>query len=122
MNNVPEVVAVVGAGVSICGYSDRAACSIIEVSKSGKKIKVQRDKAELLNGPKSGEEDALVFSAGGFCGHVSGSQRYSYEADPEGGIREFSLRKNGRWVQVGESIQGGSRLIEGRAEYYDYNF
>lgn len=117
-----EINPVVGAGVSICGYSDRHACSIIEVSKSGKSIKVQRDKAVLLNGPQSGEEDALHFSPGGFCGHMSGRQRYSYEADPEGGVRTFSLRKNGRWVQKGESAKGGSRLIEGRSEHYDYNF
>ena len=117
-----EINPVVGAGVSICGYSDRHACSIVEVSKSGKVSKVQRDNAVLLNGPDSGEEDALHFSPGGFCGHMSGRQRYSYSPNREAGIQVFSLRKNGRWVRKGESAKGGSRLIEGRHEHYDYNF
>ncbi len=117
-----EINPVVGAGVSICGYSDVYACSIVEVSKSGKSIKVVRDKSVLLNGVGSGEPDALKFSPGGFCGHMSGIQRYSYEPNPEGYPESFSLRKNGRWVRKGESAKGGSKLIAGRHEHYDYNF
>lgn len=119
----------VGDGATVRGWSDRYACTIIEVSKSGKSVKIQRDKATLLNGPDSGEPDALKVYPGGFAAHVSGTQRYSYEPDPEGVIYEVSYRKpstwnaDGCWVIKGESVRGGRRVTMGqRYEYYDYNF
>lgn len=112
----------VGDGATVCYWTDRKACTVVKVSASGKRVWVQRDKAKLLNGVNSGEEDALEFTPGGFCGHMSGSQRYEYERDTEGEVMEFSLRKNGRWVMKGNTARGGLRLTEGRYEHYDYNF
>lgn len=117
----------VGMGATIHGYSDAHACTIIAVSKNGKKVTVREDKATLLNGHGSGAPDELKFSVGGFCAHVSGVQRYAYEPDPNGSESTYTLRslKNGgeRWVRVGETTRGGSSLTIGeRREHYDYNF
>lgn len=113
----------VGDGAAVAFYSDIHACTVIAVSKDGKKITVQADKATLLNGFKSGEPDALQFSPGGFCGHTSGTQRYAFEANPEGKTYEFSLRLNGEWRAKGKSMNGtGTRLIKRRTHHYDYNF
>lgn len=119
--NPYDITAKVGEGVTMLYFSDRHAGTIIDVSPSGKTVRVQRDTATLLNGPDSGEPDALVFHAGGFCGHMTGVQRYAYAPDPDGAIYTFTLRKNGRYVRKGESV-GGCRLVSGRSESYDYNF
>ena len=106
----------IGDGATVCFFSDRRAGTIINVSKSGKKVDVQLDKATLIN------RDELEFSPGGFCCHVEGIQKYAYEPDPDGVIWRFSLRKNGKYVRSGDSING-TRLILGiRAEHYDFNF
>lgn len=113
----------VGDGASVCYYSDRNAGRIIKVSASGKVVHWRRDKAKLLNGPSSGEPDALEVFPGGFAAHVEGVQRYEYSDDPDGEVKKFSLRKDGRWVQVGsKDWRSGNRLIPGKHEHYDYNF
>ncbi len=81
----------VGEDATINYYTDRQACTIIK--RTEKKIWVQRDKATLLNGLKSGAADALEFAPGGFCGHTSGKQRYQYEQDKEGSVKCFSRRE-----------------------------
>lgn len=119
----------VGDGVTINAYSDRRACTIVK--RTEKKIWIQRDKATLLNGLKSDAEDKLQFSPGGFCGHTSGQQRYSYEADPTATIVCYSRREwyNAydrktfvRYVRVGEAYRTGESISAGRHEYYDFNF
>lgn len=116
----------VGMGATIHCYSDNKACTVIAVSKSGKRITLQRDKATLLNGADSGEKDALQFSPGGFVGHTSGQQRYAYESDPNGSTWEFSLRTyrgKTRWVLAGDSAKSGQSCTLGkRHEHYDFNF
>lgn len=113
----------IGMGATVYGWSDTQAWTVIAVSKSGREVTLQRDKATLLNGGNSGEADALKFDVGGFCAHVSGEQRYEIERDPEGITRKFSLRNNGTWRAVGESAKGGQRAILGkRHEDYDFNF
>ena len=113
----------VGMGATIRNYSDRQACTIVEVSRSGKRIVVQHDEATLLNGFESGEPDALTFTLGGFCGHVEGVQRYSYAPNPAGSRETFTLRKTGQWIAEGEKAKGGTQLIVGRrAHHHDYNF
>lgn len=108
----------VGDGATVCGYSDRRAMTVIEVRKGGKEVVVQRDKATLTN------NDERQFYPGGFVGHTvfPNGQKYSYECDPQGYTEVYSLRKNGRWVLAGDSMNGGQRLIDGRHEHYDYNF
>jgi hypothetical protein len=100
--HAPEI----GMGATILGWTDRSACTIIEVSKSGKLIRVQKDIATRTDG--LGMTDA---------------QQYTYEADPNGYTRTFTLRKNGAWVGKGETMKGGTKCLVGaRMEYYDYSF
>lgn len=121
MSTTPSLT--VGMGATIHGYSDSYACTVIEFSANGKRVKVQEDEATLLNGFNSGEPDALQFEQGGFCGHTSGTQRWECKPNPKGAIRTFSLRKNGRWVESGGTATGGTRLTLGvRHHHYDFNF
>lgn len=92
----------VGRGVTIVHWSDRWACTVIEAT--AKTVTVQRDKA--IRTDDHGMSD---------------SQSYRYEPDPDGSVRKFSLRKTGKFVQVGDSING-TRLVRGRSEHYDYSF
>lgn len=127
----------VGDGITLCGYSDSEAYTVIKVTP--KSVTMQRDKATLLNGMNSGEEDALVMHEGGFVGHVEGTQRYSYERDPNGYIEvarmkkypkkviELSIDEDGNEhyehnVLKPDFTANGKRVIEGRKEHYDYNF
>jgi len=109
----------VGDGATVYGWTDRRAYTVIAVSKSGRTITIQRDSAKLLNGPNSGEPDALHFEGGGFCGHTSGVQRYEIKPDPNGEIRKASLRKDGKWREANSTtrVEVGERF-----EFYDYNF
>lgn len=92
---------VVGMGATILGWTDRHACTIIEVSKSGKTIKIQQDTA--IRTDKNGMSDC---------------QSYDYSPDPDGCIREVRLTKKG-WKITG----GGSSVrIGDRDEHYDYSF
>lgn len=104
---------VVGDGATVCGYSDRDAYTVIK--RTAKTLTIQEDKSTLLNGFESGEKDALVCHQGGFCGHVEGTQRYSYEANPKGLTVVARLTKKGWKVN-------GSRVVAGRSHHHDYNF
>jgi len=111
---------VVGDGATELCWSDAHAYTIIKVSPSGKTIWLQRDKATLLNGFDSGENDALVMHPGGFAGHVEGVQRFKYERDTNEHIRKATLRKDGKFGIVGSSR---SNIVIGvRNKHYDYNF
>ena len=130
----------VGDGATFTGYSDCHAATIIKVSASGKTITLQQDEATLLNGPNSGEEDALVMTPGGFAGHTEGRQRYSYKPDPNGRIVKATLRewigeerdeetleygevRKSRWKMVGNKTNArGGNVLAKRMEFYDYNF
>jgi hypothetical protein len=96
----------VGQGATLLFYSDRHACTVIEVAKNGKTIKVQEDTATRTDG-----------------NGMSDSQSYSYAPDPKGTVYTFTLRKNGYWVKKGEGINSGTRLGLGfRQAYHDYSF
>lgn len=111
----------IGDGATECRWTDRKAGTVI--AKTATTITIQLDKAKLMNGVTSGEEDALTFDAGGFCGHTSGTQRYEYERDENGAIVKFTKRANGGYYRVGSNGKGrAGRLIVGRSEHYDYNF
>ena len=97
---VPQV----GMGATILFYSDRAACTIIDVK--GKRIAIQRDKATRAD--KNGQSE---------------SQEYSYEAQRGNEIKFATLRKNGVYVLKGESLRSGTIVRVGvRDEYYDFGF
>src|SRR5512146_212575 len=96
----------VGDGATYRLYTDSYACTVIAVSKSGKTITLQRDKATLNPSFKPD------FHPGGFAGHVSNQyeQSYTYERDPHGEIKTARLGKFG-WRIGG---QRGYRVTKGR--------
>ena len=103
-------------------YSDRVAATITK--ETPREITVRTDKATLLNGPESGEPDAMTVTPGGFAAHWSGTQRYEYETDPLGGEYTFTKRRSGRWVKKGDPDDRGSTTltIGRRVHYHDFNF
>jgi hypothetical protein len=94
----------VGMGATILGWTDRRACTITEVSKSGKRVGIVEDIATRID--KNGMSD---------------SQEYTFERGT-GSPSFFTLRKNGAWVRQGESIRGQRLAIGKRNHYYDYSF
>lgn len=98
---VPEV----GMGCSRMMFSDMRAATIVEVSKSGKQILVQDDIATRVDN-------------NGF----SDCQKYEYERNTEAYKQKFTLRKNGRWIEVGAALDscGYSLLLNVRREYHDF--
>ena len=114
-----KVVPVVGMKATYCLWSDRLVYTIIAVSKSGKVVTVQRD----IVIPIHTTED-LGWKKGGFGAVATDQYKQKWEtiADPEGSIRKFSLRKNGRWCAVGDSDRGCVLILDVANEFYDYNF
>ncbi len=117
----------VGDGATFTLYTDAYACTVINVSPSGKTITLRYDKQKLLNAPSSGEPDALTSHPGGFAGHVSGSQRWHTEPDLDGTVIKASLRTlpSGRqvWKQTGHPARSpGCEVTHGRHPHYDYNY
>jgi len=98
---VPEV----GMGATELCWTDRHAYTIIAVSKSGRRITVQRDNAERTddNG-------------------MSESQMYTFTPNPDGGTYIVTLRKNGSWILKGDSLKGARFAIGHRSEYHDFSF
>lgn len=92
----------IGMGATECMFTDRHPYTIIDISKSGRVITVQRDTATRtdLNG-------------------MSSSQVYTYTSNPDGTIKKLSFRKNGQWRVVNSSE---IFVIGSRREYYDYSF
>lgn len=108
----------VGMKATINGYTDRTPATVVEVSKNGKRIKVQVDKATLHPDWKP------IIRAGGFAGHCENnySQEWIIERDFEGAILEYSLRKNGKWVRVGSNQNGQTIKLGVARKFHDYNF
>jgi len=106
----------VGDGVSWNGYSDSYAGTVVRVSPS--RVYVVEDAASLLNGFDSGQPDAIVAHAGGFCANVTGTQRYEYKPG-SGSQITFTLRKDGRMMRAESTY---CYLRHGRHKHHDYNF
>jgi hypothetical protein len=97
---------VVGLGVTITMYTDSHAATVVEVSKSGKRILIQKDNAKRTD-----------------TNGMSESQSYEYTPNPEAHKQAFTLRADGGWVREGESLRGGQRIVIGfRRAYHDYSF
>jgi len=114
-----------GDGVTVRVWTDADAYTVLK--KTLTTMILQEDKATLLNGFKSGEPDALHFSPGGFFGHTTGVQRYTYERNPEGRVIKVTRRKlkNGKvlWKEAGtRTRERGGEAREGRSKFHDYNF
>lgn len=97
--NTPQVKPVVGQGATRLMYSDRHACTVIDISESGKTVTVQDDTATRID--SNGQSDA---------------QEYSYTQNPQGEITKFRFTKKG-WTACGQSL-----LLGERDEYYDFSF
>lgn len=72
--------------------------TVIEVADSGKTVTVQSDMFTVVgDGPPVGTDPECIF-----------------EANREGYVEIFTLRKNGRWVLKGAGLNDGYSLVEGR--------
>lgn len=104
MGSTPATKPEPGMGATLLYWTDRHAATIVGVSKSGRVVGVQRDKATRID-----------------SNGMSDMQDYSYERDATATVQWFSLRKNGSYVEVG--TKSGTRLgINYRREYYDHSF
>jgi len=102
-DTLTPVVPVVGMGVTYCVGSDSYPYTVIEVSKSGKRVRVQQDTATRVD--SNGQSEA---------------QTWLYESDPDGKVMEFSLRKTGVWRPKGSDHCYLS--LGGRRKYSDPSF
>lgn len=91
----------VGDGATICQFSDRKAGTIIEVSKSGKTIKIQLDDYRRVD--ENGMSDA---------------QTYEYSPNPQGIVYEARLR-NGKWKTLHTKY---GVIIGRRDQHHDYSY
>lgn len=99
---VPEI----GMGATILMWSDRIACTIVEVNAKKTRIVIQHDNA--IRTDKNG---------------MSESQEYCYEPNADGVKIVATLRKNGTFVEQGESMKNGTIVRIGeRRHYHDYSF
>lgn len=96
---------VLGMGATICLWSDRHACTVVYVGKTGKLVQVQYDKA--IRTDSNGMSD---------------SQQYRYQRDPDGIVETYTLRKNGAWVRQGDPMSGTRLSLGVRRSYHDYSF
>ena len=103
--NSAEPVPAVGMGATILRWTDRAAATIVEVSPSGKSLKVKGDRS--IRTDDNGMSDA---------------QSYRYEPIEDIRPITYTLRKNGRWVRQGDPMNGESLAIGIRDTYHDYSF
>lgn len=94
----------VGMGVTKLNWTDRHPFTIVEVI-SAKRIVVHEDNAERT--------DNLGMSE---------SQRYKFTPNPDAPRVILTKRKNGRWVEVGDSMNGIPYAVGYRQKYHDYSF
>lgn len=101
----------VGDGCTLVLWTDKKAHTVIRKTK--KMIVMQRDKA--IKSPNFKPE----WVEGGFSAICTNQneQEYTYEKDPNGStIRAFWSEVNGCYMH------DGCKVINGRHEFYDYNF
>jgi len=94
----------IGMGCTILMMTDRYAGTIVEVSQNRRTVIMQQDNAELVGKGISDQQD------------------YTYAPNPDGRKRTFTLRKNGSYVEQGESLNGTRLRIGDRRQYRDPSF
>lgn len=103
--DVPELLRPqVGMGATLHVGADDYPLTIIEVSRSGKRIRCQRDR---VRGRRAAGSDLSVPAS------------YLFIPDPEGEIIEVSLRQNGYWRPKGRACSGRHVTIGERHCYRD---
>ena len=100
----------VGDGATWTIATDRVACTVVEVSPSGHRVTVQRDKAVMVRGDMFGEY-----------------QEYEFEPDPDAERMVFTRRNVGNGEHVFKMVgtrtrSWGMRLSLDRREYRDPGF
>lgn len=107
-----------GSRVGIRGWSDIAPGTVVDCSRSGRRVTVRLDRAELHPDWKP----ELI--PGGFSAHCANQheQKWLITEDPNGPTLDYSLRHDGQWWAVGQKQGSGSRLVEGWRKFYDFNF
>lgn len=94
-----------GMGATHIGWTDRHPYTIVAVI-SPKEIVVQED-----NYTRTGKNG------------MSESQAYEFIPNPEAEKIPVTLRKNGKWIQSGQSMKNGRKFVIGyRDKYHDYSF
>lgn len=108
----------VGDGISESLWSDVHPYRVIEVKNGGKTLIVRRCEAKLAEGSKP------EFIPGGFSAHCPNNRELKWDIidDPNGAVRELTLRKNGLYAVKGASMKNGCNWSPGARYYYDYNF
>jgi hypothetical protein len=104
-NQSKPIKPVKGMGVTAGVGSDRYPYTILDVSPSGRQIRIQEDTAELISGD--------IFK---------NAQEYHYTPNPNGRKITISLRKDGRWREVGSGRGASTYGIGHRDRYYDPSF
>ncbi len=92
----------VGDGATFGCGSDRYPYTVIEVRRDGRELVLQAD-------------DYKRTDSNGF----SESQEYEYTPNTNGGLVVVTLRKDGRYIQKGDSLKGMGYSIGHRAAYSD---
>lgn len=101
MSNGNDIEPTIGMGATELCWSDRHPLTVIDISKTGKTITLQKDNAKRID--KSG---------------MSESQNYEYSRNPNGVIYKARKNSKGQW-----KIIGGHRILLGkREEYFDFSF
>jgi len=96
----------VGDAATILRWTDRSPATVVEVSADGKTVVIQDDNYRRTD-----------------SNGMSESQTYEFTPNPDGGKTTFTLRRNGRWVAKGCSMNDGNHLALGhRDRYFDYSF
>lgn len=101
-NNAPTIE--VGTGVTYCVGTDRYPYTVVEV-KSPRKLIVQRDSWRRTD-----------------SNGLSEDQDYEFTPDPDGERRVITLRKNGRWYEVGAHASSCPFTVGHRRAYFDPSF
>ena len=98
----PPELPTVGMGATIQWWSDRTACTVIRVSKTGSRITIQADKWERID--NNGMSDV---------------QQYVFTPDPDGQTFTVTRTKRNRYQLAG----GAAQVYFGyRSKYYDFTF
>jgi hypothetical protein len=104
MGEAAQVKPVPGMGATRLMYTDRKACTIAMVSSLA--VWVREDKVTRTD-----------------SNGMSESQEYAFAPNNEAPLHEYSLRKNGQYVRVGQPMRTGERLLIGHREHYhDFSF
>lgn len=101
-NTLPKPNFTIGDGATLVMWTDRHACTIIDIRKNGRVIVIQEDTA--IRTDKNG---------------MSESQGYTFERNPEGRTWEATLRKDGTYKVKGSQT---GVLVGRRSHYHDYSF